>query len=71
MSNLTSACSGRWRYEMQAIIHVGAESDPYIKLLVQKRVDLATKIIEDWQPAQLKALLAEWQKDGPSAKRAA
>ncbi len=56
---------------MQAIIHTGAESEPYIRLLVQKRADLATKIIEDWQPAQLKALLTEWQKDIPSGKKAA
>jgi hypothetical protein len=56
---------------MQAIIHTGAESEPYVRLLVQKRADLATKIIEGWQPAQLKALLAEWQKDSPSGKKAA
>ncbi len=34
---------------MQAIIHVGEESEPYVKLLVQKRVDLAMKIVETWQ----------------------
>ena len=48
---------------MQAIIHVGEESDPYVKLLVQKRVDLAIKIVETWQTEQLKALLTEWKKD--------
>ena len=34
---------------MQAVIHVGEESEPYVKLLVQKRVDLAMKIVETWQ----------------------
>ena len=48
---------------MQAVIHVGEESEPYVKLLVQKRVDLAIKIVETWQTEQLKALLAEWKKD--------
>ena len=48
---------------MQAVIHVGEESEPYVKLLVQKRVDLAIKIVETWQTEQLKALLTEWTKD--------
>ena len=48
---------------MQAISHVGEESEPYVKLLVQKRVDLAMKIVETWQTEQLKALLAEWKKE--------
>lgn len=39
---------------MQAVIHVGEESEPYVKLLVQKRVDLAIKIVETWQTEQLK-----------------
>ena len=47
---------------MQAVIHVGKESELYVKLLVQKRVDLAIKIVETWQKEQLKALLTEWKK---------
>ena len=69
--NHTSACFIRWRYEMQAVIHVGEESEPYVKLLVQKRVDLAIKIVETWQTEQLKALLTEWKKDHPAELKAA
>lgn len=56
---------------MQAVIHVGQESEPYVKLLVQKRVDLAMKIVETWPTDQLKALLAEWKKDHPGELKAA
>ena len=56
---------------MQAVIHVGEESEPYVKLLVQKRVDLAIKIVGTWQTEQLKALLTEWKKDHPAELKAA
>ena len=56
---------------MQAVIHVGEESEPYVKLLVQKRVDLAMKIVEGFPAEQLKILLAEWQKDYKADLKAA
>ena len=39
--------------------------------VVQKRVDLAIKIVETWQTEQLKALLTEWKKDHPAELKAA